>query len=180
MSIPAVRPPQIEVMVQGDALGKLDAITPVWDWEPWLTQWLEILDVSLSPIGCYEVTLQITTDKAIQTLNRDYRQQDRPTDVLAFAALETGMALPAELLAQDALYLGDIVVSLETAQRQQTLHGHTLQEEIVWLVAHGFLHLLGWDHPDEAQLHQMWQQQQLLLSPLGFGLTASAYVQEAG
>ncbi len=84
-----------------------------------------------------------------------------PTDVLAFAALE-GESL---LLEEDdsPLYLGDIVVSLETAQRQAAEQRHPLETELAWLVSHGLLHLLGWDHPDDAQLAAMLTQQRSLL-----------------
>jgi probable rRNA maturation factor len=141
-------------------------------------QWLHHLDITHSPINAYELSLHLTDDAGIQHLNRDYRAQDRPTDVLAFAALDTAVPLPPELLAVEPVYLGDVIVSVETAQRQSTGHQHTWQEEVLWLVAHGFLHLLGWDHPDEVQLQRMWQQQQRLLAAIGFELSASAYVQD--
>ena len=64
----------------------------------------------------------------------------------------------------DALELGDIVISVETAARQAPEHGHNLREELLFLATHGLLHLLGWDHPDDASLEAMLQRQQQLLA----------------
>jgi len=93
-----------------------------------------------------------------------YRHKDQPTDVLAFAALETDSVLPPELLAVEPLYLGDIVISLDTAERQAQAEGHSLLHETIWLTAHGFLHLLGWDHPDDQSLEAMLTQQGALFA----------------
>ena len=172
--------PTVTVTLQGSAVEQLEAIAPADQWSTWCGQWLQQLAVTRSPIGAYELSLSLSSDREIQALNRDYRHKDTPTDVLAFAALEAAMALPPELLQSDPLYLGDIIISLDTAQRQSADHSHTWQEEVLWLTAHGFLHLLGWDHPDEAALQRMWQQQQQLLATLGICLPTSAYVQEAG
>jgi probable rRNA maturation factor len=61
------------------------------------------------------------------------------------------------------LYLGDIVISVETATAQALERGHSLAYELSWLAAHGLLHLVGWDHPDEESLRQMLDQQDALL-----------------
>ena len=71
------------------------------------------------------------------------------------------------------LYLGDIVISVDTAQRQVQQHGHTLQTELVWLAAHGLLHLLGWDHPDDDSLTRMLSQQAILLQTIGLAINTS-------
>jgi rRNA maturation RNase YbeY len=140
------------------------------------------MSVSLSTIKQLKQRLEQyhSPEQICGALNRDYRHKDAPTDVLAFAALEAAMVLPPDLLQSDPLYLGDIIVSLDTARRQSAAHGHTWQEEVLWLTAHGFLHLLGWDHPDEAALQRMWQQQQQLLAVVGMSLPTSAYAQAAG
>ena len=64
----------------------------------------------------------------------------------------------------EPLYLGDIVISLETAAQQSQQQGHSLTVELAWLAAHGLLHLLGWDHPDAASLALMLEQQKILLT----------------
>jgi probable rRNA maturation factor len=119
-----------------------------------------------SPLGTYEVSLRLTTDAEIAELNQSFRQIDQPTDVLAFAALEQDFPLTPDLLNTEPLYLGDIVISLDTAQGQAAQAGHSLVWELAWLAAHGFLHLLGWDHPDEASLAAMMQKQYELLAAL--------------
>jgi len=132
-------------------------------WELWFKEWLELLKPGLSPIQSYEVTLRLTGDRELQQLNGDYRQQDKPTDVLAFAALETPSPVLEEMDATLPLYLGDIVISVETAHHQAQSQGYALKTELAWLAAHGLLHLLGWDHPDDASLERMLKQQQQLL-----------------
>jgi probable rRNA maturation factor len=141
-------------------------------WEQWFQAWIATLAPDLSPSSSYELSLRLTGDREIHAFNRDYRHQDKPTDVLAFAALETDMPTPAEL--QDLpLYLGDIIISVETAQHQAQTAGHTLEVELAWLAAHGLLHLLGWDHPDEARLEEMLSQQQVLLRTVGIQLATA-------
>lgn len=135
-------------------------------WSAWFQHWLEQLQPELSPIGAYELSLRLTRDREIQTLNAQYRQQDKPTDVLAFAALEAD-APEADVTECDPLYLGDIIISVETAQKQAIAQGHNLQTELVWLASHGLLHLLGWDHPDDASLTEMLDQQKALLNTVG-------------
>ncbi|MDX2239566.1 MAG: rRNA maturation RNase YbeY [Leptolyngbyaceae cyanobacterium bins.302] len=141
-------------------------------WEVWFQQWLEQLQPNLSPIQAYELSLRLTDDREIQTLNTQYRQQDKPTDVLAFAALEVDSPQAEEL--QDLpLYLGDIIISIETAQRQAIAQGHDLNTELTWLASHGLLHLLGWDHPDEASLEEMLTLQKALLNTVGVSIMDS-------
>ncbi|MGF1461366.1 MAG: rRNA maturation RNase YbeY [Leptolyngbyaceae cyanobacterium] len=168
----------VEVEVLGRSLGQVSAIAPPATWQRWVQIWLQALSPTLSPIQAYELSLQFTTDADIAVLNGDYRQQDRPTDVLSFAGLDDAPWLP-DVLAQIPYNLGDIVISVETAQRQCETHGHSLQAELAWLAAHGLLHLLGWDHPDELQLQAMWQQQRSLLASVGIDLTDSAYRKDA-
>ncbi|MCS6782070.1 MAG: rRNA maturation RNase YbeY [Gloeomargarita sp. SKYBB_i_bin120] len=137
-------------------------IDPQWaalPWRDWFQTWLTHL--ALPPARGYEIGLRLTDDQEIQTLNREYRGQDRPTDVLAFSALETGTPTPLEA----PLLLGDIVISVPTALRQAPPGQVT--EELAWLAAHGLLHLLGWDHPDETSLAQMLAQQRFLLAQVG-------------
>lgn len=164
----------VEVEVFGDALEPIMAIAPPDLWQAWIQTWLQQLSPTLSPINDYELSLQFTTDANIAELNRTYRQQDKPTDVLSFAGLD-GLPLQTEILAIIPFNLGDIVVSVDTAQRQCAAHGHSLKEELAWLIAHGLLHLLGWEHPDEAHLQKMWAKQRSLLASIGITLPESVY-----
>ncbi|MFM7449260.1 MAG: rRNA maturation RNase YbeY [Leptolyngbyaceae cyanobacterium] len=146
---------------------KLSHDIPGETWEQWVQKWLEVMQVNLSPLAAYELTLRLTNDTEIRSLNAQYRQIDEPTDVLAFAALEDAAPEIVALQAEIPLYLGDIIISVETAQRQAKAAQRSLTDELVWLAAHGFLHLLGWDHPDQTQLAAMLTQQNDLLKAVG-------------
>ena len=146
-------------------------LPPERTWQAWFQHWTDLLKLTDSPIGFYELALVLTTDEAIQTLNNEYRQVNQPTDVLSFSALEVDSPQSPELLAALPLYLGDIVISVHTAHRQAKRQGHSLEWELAWLGSHGFLHLLGWGHPDEAHLQKMLYQQATLLESVGFQLS---------
>ncbi len=93
-----------------------------------------------------ETSVLYVSDDEMREINRMYAGKDRPTDVLAFAMREgENLTLPPEAEASGEL-LGDLVVSLETAQRQAEKQGHSLRREIAILLTHGTLHLLGYDH----------------------------------
>lgn len=135
-------------------------------WQAWFERWLHELSADLPESQSYELSLRLTDDAEIQSFNAQYRQKDQPTDVLSFAALESDYpAIPNQ--SELPLYLGDIVISVETAQRQASQRGHTLRDELAWLAAHALLHLLGWDHPDEISLARMLHQQAFLLQTIG-------------
>ncbi|MBC6477208.1 MAG: rRNA maturation RNase YbeY [Hormoscilla sp. GM7CHS1pb] len=129
-------------------------------WVSWFSLWLEKMQTILPPAQGYELSLMLTSDGEIQAMNAQYRQKNQPTDVLAFAALEVDFPQYNEL---HPVILGDIVISVETAARQAQQQRHSLSYELAWLAAHGFLHLLGWDHPDEEHLTRMLEQQEMLL-----------------
>ncbi len=134
-------------------------------WSGYFQTWIAQPELGLPPATDYEITLRLTDDTEIQSLNAQYRQIDRPTDVLAFAALEDEMILPPEM-GSLPLYLGDIIISIETAQKQADVQGHSLSIELLWLASHGFLHLLGWDHPDDQRLAEMLACQDILLGTI--------------
>ncbi|KLU59624.1 endoribonuclease YbeY [Peptococcaceae bacterium CEB3] len=96
-----------------------------------------------------EISLTLTDDAGIRALNREYRHLDRPTDVLSFALRERDDEEPEVLDFEDEM-LGDIVISVERARAQADEYGHPFLREIVYLVVHGTLHLLGYDHVEEA------------------------------
>ncbi len=94
----------------------------------------------------------LVSDRRIRDLNRRYRQQSEATDVLSFPVVENG-------------YLGDIVISVETARRQARLLGHGLLRELELLLLHGVLHLMGYDH--ETDRGQMDRRELTLRRRLG-------------
>jgi probable rRNA maturation factor len=92
-----------------------------------------------------ELSVLLTDDDQIQELNKVYRAKDRPTDVLAVAMREGDFsALAGELL-------GDVIISIPTARRQAGERKVAPLAEVTMLLAHGLLHLLGWDHETERQ-----------------------------
>jgi probable rRNA maturation factor len=163
-------------------------------WQKWFQTWLTALQpqLRLHPLlsqqneagkpPTYELSLRLTDDAEIQILNRHYRQIDRPTDVLAFAALEDSLGIEAgqSIETDEPLYLGDLVISVETAQRQAGELGHPLKTELAWLSVHGFLHLLGWDHLDREQLRQMLNQQSKLLDLVNISVQMDKYLADEG
>ncbi|MGJ5676704.1 MAG: rRNA maturation RNase YbeY [Nostochopsis sp.] len=171
---------QVEVYVedflcessQPESINLGDIYTPITakTWEHWFNCWLQKLQPNIPPAANYEIGLRLTNDSEIQELNAQYRHQDKPTDVLSFAALEVDSPVPSEVLASMPLYLGDIVISVDTAQEQAQKQGHTLLTELAWLASHGLLHLLGWDHPDEESLERMLKQQVILLNSTGISI----------
>jgi len=141
-------------------------------WQALLAHWLTALQAELPARlrhGSYGLGLALVDDAAIAALNADWRGQAGPTDVLAFAAQEadaTGAPPPPPPARGEALELGDIVISIETAARQASEQGHLLERELLFLASHGLLHLLGWDHPDESSLAAMLERQEQLLAAL--------------
>jgi probable rRNA maturation factor len=92
-----------------------------------------------------ELSIVLTGDKQIHKLNKLYRSKDRPTDVLAFAMQE------GEFGTVSAGLLGDVIVSVPTATRQARERNVAPLDEVTMLIAHGILHLLGWDHDTDAK-----------------------------
>ena len=109
-----------------------------------------------------EVTLLLTDDDQLQSLNKEYRGINAPTDVLSF---EAGDTMPG--MKGDDPYLGDIVISVSMAERQAKEGGHSLKAELQLLTVHGTLHLLGHDHEEPEEKDRMWWAQASILAQLG-------------
>ncbi|MBY0273988.1 rRNA maturation RNase YbeY [Candidatus Binatia bacterium] len=107
-----------------------------------------------------ELSVALVRDDEMHRLNRDYRGKDRTTDVLAFALREgeaTGTQQPG--------LLGDVVISVPTAERQARERGHATERELAELLLHGILHLLGYDHErTPAEARRMFAKQRALLA----------------
>jgi probable rRNA maturation factor len=99
-----------------------------------------------------ELSIVLTGDDRIQELNRAYRDQDKPTDVLAFSQQEGDLSPRAD---GAAALLGDVIVSVPTALRQARSRKVDLSSELTMLLAHGLLHLVGWDHDTPAKDRKM-------------------------
>jgi len=109
-----------------------------------------------------DITIVLTDDRQLHELNRDYLGVDAPTDVLSFPAVESDPET-------GSTYLGDILISIPRATQQAQAAGHPVEAEVQLLVVHGVLHLLGYDHADDIEKVQMWDEQAKVLEKLGLG-----------
>lgn len=109
-----------------------------------------------------EVSLVLTDDREIQYLNRVYRDTDTPTDVLSFSMSE-GLDNPIINDEIDEYLLGDIIISIETAQKNAESSGYPLMHELNILIIHGLLHLLGFDHDTDENFKKMKMEQNNIL-----------------
>lgn len=113
-----------------------------------------------------ELSIALVDDREMQRLNREWRGKDRPTDVLSFPLREgDGEPPPVEGATRP---LGDVVLSLPTAERQARERGHPVERELAELLVHGVLHLLGWDHErSPAEARRMFAKQREVLAAVG-------------
>ena len=113
-----------------------------------------------------EISLTFTDNAGIRTLNRDFRNIDKETDVLSFPLTDySGTALPIDEINTS---LGDIVISLERADEQAKEFGHSFEREVAFLTVHSMLHLLGYDHVNsEEEDAEMRRRQREILEGMG-------------
>jgi probable rRNA maturation factor len=111
------------------------------------------------------LTVVIANDDEVHRLNIEYREVDSVTDVLSFPA----DPLPPELAGQidEPPYLGDLVIAYPYAEAQARSLGHPVMDSLALLVAHGTLHLLGYDHDTPEHRAEMWTAQEQALTALG-------------
>jgi len=107
-----------------------------------------------------EISILFTDDKFIRSLNNKYRGIDKPTDVLSFGLQEGAVKSPD--VESDKL-LGDIIISLETAQRQADALNHSMEKELTVLLIHGLLHLTGYDHKEDKDYKIMREKESEIL-----------------
>ncbi len=114
------------------------------------------------------VALLITNDETVQSLNKQYRSQDKPTDVLSFPLLEKPIVNEAFVTPPDTtMHLGDVVISWPTVKRQASEVGHNPVYELLFLLSHGVLHLVGYDDQTEAGYQSMMHLQQAVMEATG-------------
>ena len=109
----------------------------------------------------YYLSLLITTNAQIQETNREYRQKDDPTDVISFAYNETENFGTVNML-------GDIVISIERVKEQSSEYGHSDEREFYYVLCHGILHLLGYDHIEEEDRVIMRKREEEILSKFNY------------
>ena len=102
-----------------------------------------------------EISVRLTSDAEIHTLNKQYRQKDKPTNVLSFPMVQPDL-LPTLANSDDGeILLGDIALAHETCAREAEERGVTLEAHAAHLIVHGTLHLLGHDHMNDAEAEAM-------------------------
>lgn len=114
-----------------------------------------------------ELSVTFVSNERIHEINREYRDKDAPTDVISFAMEELGEG-EIELTGVDMpRVLGDIIISIPRAREQAEEYGHSFIRELGFLTVHGFLHLLGYDHMNDAEEKQMFTLQKEILNEYG-------------
>lgn len=112
----------------------------------------------------YEVSVLITTNDELRAINKEYRKVDRETDVLSFPLLESsGDDEPLFFSETEEIVLGDVVISAEKAKEQSEDFGHSFTREMCYLLVHGILHLLGYDHETEENKKEMRLKEEAVL-----------------
>ncbi len=116
------------------------------------------------PDGVVEISIVLADDAVIQGLNRDWRGKDAPTNVLSFASLDDE---DAPLVPGAPLLLGDVILAWETVAREAAEQDKPLADHFSHLMIHGILHLVGFDHEDDADADEMETLESTLLAALG-------------
>lgn len=114
-----------------------------------------------------EVSITFVHDEEIRSINKTYRQKDEPTDVISFAMLETD---EDEVIIKDKdlpVMLGDIIISVDKVKQQSISYHHSYKRELGFLVIHGLLHLLGYNHLTKSDEVEMFQKQTNYLKEFG-------------
>jgi probable rRNA maturation factor len=112
----------------------------------------------------YELTILLTDNERIRILNKQFRGIDAPTDVLSFPAEEYDPDI-------EKTYIGDIIISITSAENHSIIVGHSLENELNLLVVHGVLHLLGFDHDTQTNKKEMWKTQRNLLKQVNSNIS---------
>ncbi len=139
-------------------------------WEEVLLSWIKIiLDEKNTSFPkfifdkkSFSLSLQITNDNEISSINQKWMNKSGATDVLSFPMI-SNVDTTKDL---NFIELGDLFISLEKAIKQSLEFNHSLTREMLWLASHGFLHLLGWEHNDDKELDDMLNFQEYLISKL--------------
>ena len=103
-------------------------------------------------------------DEFIHKINKEYRGFDKPTDVISFALF----CDDPESIISEEINLGEIIVSVDTAQKQASENKHCLEKEIYYLICHGLLHLLGFDHQTQKEYNFMVEVQNSVIKELNY------------
>lgn len=140
--------PVIDIVVQ----------SPLWDAEPSAVETVRraIAAAAAAERAAGEVSVLLTDDAAMRVLNREWREIDRPTNVLSFPAAKTSQPL-----------IGDIAIGYETVRSESAAEHTPFLHHLAHLAVHGFLHLLGYDHENDSQAEAMEGLERDILARIG-------------
>jgi probable rRNA maturation factor len=114
-----------------------------------------------------EISLRLTSDAEVHGLNRQYRGKDKPTNVLSFPMVQADLIQTLANTDDGEVLLGDIVLAFETCAREASERGVALEDHATHLIVHGVLHLLGYDHMNDAEAEAMEAIERDLMAALG-------------
>lgn len=117
--------------------------------------------------GPTEISITFVDDERIREINRDYRGKDTPTDVISFALNEAGEEEVQIIDPEGPNVLGDIIISIPRTIEQAQRYEHSFERELGFLLVHGFLHLLGYDHLTDEEEKTMFSRQEEILNAYG-------------
>ena len=144
-----------------------DGLDTSWD-ESRITRLIaSIIARELPQTTNWLINLHFVTDERIRELNAEHRGLNARTDVLSFPLLDAGVT-PFVVPPGEPVHLGDVVISHPRAVEQAGEFGHSVDREVAYLVAHGVLHILGYDHEEDADLQRMREKEEAALQPLGY------------
>lgn len=121
----------------------------------------------LSRAVTVEISVRLTDDADVQVLNRDYRGKDKPTNVLSFPMVPPDLLATLANTDDGEVLLGDLAIARETVEQEAAKKGIAMTDHLTHLVVHGTLHLLGYDHIDDAEAIQMESLEKQILASLG-------------
>ena len=157
----------LDIFLDNESINNIKS-SSFWKYE--ISRWIRFIQ-SNEELKCPKIVrsasklslgLEFTNDNKISELNEVWLGQFKSTDVLSFPIIDETFFLRSE-----CIELGDIVISVPTAARQAKANNVDLFRELRWLVTHGLLHLLGWDHCDQDSLNKMLITQEQLLDLRG-------------
>ncbi|HPF78629.1 MAG TPA: rRNA maturation RNase YbeY [Alphaproteobacteria bacterium] len=156
------RPPQIDISVQDPVWETMGDVKNIIN----ITAQTTLVNAIIPKAAMgrdFEVSIVLANNDLVQVLNREYRNQDKPTNVLTFASLDGDDPPPPE----GVLNLGDVILAYQTIERESFEQGKFLLDHVKHLTVHGVLHLLGYDHQTDDEATDMETLEIRILEKLG-------------
>ncbi len=156
-----------------DAAIAIEMPWPINDWQSLATRAVSATIAATPHAGlatiaaAIEISIRLTSDAEVQTLNRQYRQQDKPTNVLSFPMVQPDLIDALANTDDGEVLLGDIVLADGVCKRESVERGVSTQDHATHLIVHGVLHLLGYDHMTDSEAEAMEAIERDVMASLG-------------